>query len=277
MSVDLFQHINTLNSSILEKDSQISNLQHQVSSLQSSNSSLTLQVNYLQREISLNEEKNKSILQDLNTKSSKIIELTNECDSLKSLVTRLETLNKSYQESVFTHSISELDMIRMMHCELESKYFNEKEEFLNKEQKLKEMIAQLSNTKTQLLLEKRQKWLNSLPALEKVPQSRAIEDESLVEMGNSNPASQTLLSILKDVEFLLGWKLEYTDNRIILTNAFASFTIIRQEYQESTFYNLELTAESIKLVSNPLMNSLIFDSKDYPRLFSLILSKPSTS
>lgn len=272
MSADLSQQFKSLNDTILEKDSKISNLEYQLSFVKASNLNLTKQVDYLQKEISIHEEKNKSIIQDLNTKSSQLIELQNECEYLKSLVTRLEASNKSYQESVFNHSISELDMIRMMHCELESKYFSEKEEFLNREQTLKEMISQLSNTKTQLLLEKRQKWLNSLPSLENVPKKNVIEDESLDNIGNSNPAPLNLVSILKDVEFLLGWKLEYVDNRIVLSNAFASFTIIRQIYQESTFYNLELTAESIKLVSSPLMNSLIFDSKDYPRLFSLILS-----
>jgi hypothetical protein len=272
---EILNKLQALQSNLSQKELIIFQLTSQVDDLKTQNSSFLLQVDFLQNSNQDLQNQVFKVTEDFNFKSQQVMILENECKMLRNQLNSQENFIENWKKVAgFSESFEkylELERVRMMHCELEARFLREKIEMLENESKMKDLVLKLTDSKSQVLWEKRDKWLASLPEMEKLPQAM-IEEQ---EREEKEKTCESINQVLKDVEILLGWKIHYSRQKITLTRNSFSIIVNKQEYLNDFYYNIELSSQSLSLLSAPPFEPLLTSAKNYPLLFSLIISKHS--
>lgn len=274
MSIPLIAQLEMLQQDNLQKDLTISTLSTKLATIQVTNS-------YLQGQISSLTEQIQSLKQDLDKLSQESIHKSAEISSLQSLTQSLksdldhqEKLTESFNASQFSNDSSELNKLKMLYYDLESKYAKNHECFLQQEKSYKERIQELISSNTKNLFEKRKNWLDTLPVLESLPVEKVFNDISsqvVINKKESDPVS----IVLEDVEKLLGWKIQYKDNELFISAANRTILIKKQEFSDHTYYNIELCPDLLPLLVDSEFNDLLFSHQNFPVFFASVLKMNS--
>lgn len=270
MSISLISHIESLQRDNLEKDLTITSLNTKILSLHETNSHLQAKITSLTQETQLQDQELSKLLQDSSQKSAQILSLETQNNALHSTVLNLQKQIEVYSTSQLVHDSSELNNLKMLFCDLESKHLKTLESFLQHEKNYQLKIQELTASNTQKLLKKRDNWLNALPKLDQLPIKKIfsnIPELSPLTKKDSDPVS----SVLSDIEKLLGWKIQYSEDQLIFSALNKSILIKKQQYSNQTYYNLEVSPDSLPLITTPEFNTLLFSDKNFPLFFASVL------
>ena len=270
MSISLISHIETLQRDNLEKDSTITTLNTKIVNLQETNSHLQAQITSLTQKTQFQEQELNKLLQESSRKSAHILSLETQNQSFQSTLLNLQKQSETYTNSQFTHDSSELNQLKMLFCDLESKHARTLELFLQHEKNYQLKIQELTASNTKNLFEKREKWLSALPRFDQLPVKKFFNNipELLpVAIKDSDPVS----SVLSDIEKLLGWRIHYSEDQLIFSALGKTILIKKQRYSNQTYYNLEVSADSLPLITTPEFNTLLFSDKNFPLFFASVL------
>lgn len=183
---------------------------------------------------------------------------------------------------------SDLNLIRMQYSDLETNYLRTQKKMLELEEEYKNKFLKFCQQKDEEIQTKRNKWVDPKPFefeakketeaeknFLKEAYKRALMDYHLLynKTQPSTGHSQDILnSMLADVEKLFGWKMQYIDDKILVSSFGHNICIRKQRYSDSDYYNLEISMESMPLITNSLNSAYLFKYQNYPAFFASVLT-----
>lgn len=283
---------------VLDLEEKLTNSQTQIVYLQNKNLDLTKSNELLQSENHQKQGEITRLKSDLSLKDSFCnelsIKLTESNNKLLKNTSELYELNQklsSIQNS--SNSIgrldnSELNLIRMLCADLEARFWRKEQEMIALEQRYRQELELMMEKKTQTLLKKRQNWLN--PEVQNVEKPLVSEEDvnwykesykrAVIDYNRlyekMSPEKEKkrdeVVDLFEDVEKLLGWKIEYRGNNLCLSSIGKNLLIRKQVYENTAFYNIEITPETMHIISTQPYSDYLLKYQNYPAFFAAILS-----
>ncbi|OMJ83985.1 hypothetical protein SteCoe_14970 [Stentor coeruleus] len=283
---------------VLSLEQELTNSQTQILFLQNKNLDLTKSNELLQCEIHQKQSEITRLNSDLSIKenycnelSTKLVDSNNKLlkvsSELYELNQKLYSINNS-SNSIGRIDNSELNLIRMLCADLEARFWRKEQEMITLEQKFRQELELVMEKKTQTLLEKRQNWLN--PAVQKIEKPLVSEEDvnwykesykrAVIDYNRlyekmtpeKEKKREENSDLFEDVEKLLGWKVEYRGNNICLSSMGKNVIIRKQVYESTTFYNIEITPETMHIISTQPYSDYLLKYQNYPAFFAAVLS-----
>lgn len=267
MSLEIIEKLSELELELSAKESAILKLTQQVQELTKSNELFRVTLNSKEYENTTLRAQITRLEEWLKEKTSNFEALLTKYSSLLSENEFLQK-SKSLLVSACKPENPELNLIRMQYSDLEARYIRKEEQLVLLESRYEQQIRDFSDKSSQDLWQKRQKWLEYKPATLNFDPSFLSPSESTLPQ---IPTHQSCDSILQDIEKLLGWKLTYNGLTLTLSSLGKSLLIKKQEYANNTYYNIEVSSDSMQLITTLPYSAFLFKYQNYPAFFASII------